>query len=337
MDRGDARVDSAGWTAEIRIPLSQLRYSTAESQVWGVNFFRRIHRKAETVVFAYSKPSDRGYSSYFAHLLGIQGLPRSRRLELVPYATTRQERIDPRGAHNPFNDGSRQVAGTGLDAKYGLTSGLTLDATINPDFGQVDADPAFVNLTAFEQQLNERRPFFVEGSDIFNFNATKINSSTRDASDAHRKAPPTIAAAFVDQPDHATIAGAGKLSGRAGAWSLGMLETTTTRAFATVDSSSYRFHDQVEPLTNYLVARARRDWRGGADQLGFNATAVNRDINTDALAFLRRSAYVGGVDFPGTGSSAMSTISRGRWSGRAFRGTRSPFSARKRRRRGTIS
>ena len=123
------RVDSAGWTAEIRIPLSQLRYSTAESQVWGVNFFRRIHRKAETVVFAYSKPSDRGYSSYFAHLLGIQGLPRSRRLELVPYATTRQERIDPRGAHNPFNDGSRQVAGTGLDAKYGLTSGLTLDAT----------------------------------------------------------------------------------------------------------------------------------------------------------------------------------------------------------------
>jgi hypothetical protein len=249
------------------------------------------------VVFAYSKPSDRGYSSYFAHLLGIQGLPHSRRLELVPYATTRQERIDPRGARNPFNDGSRQVAGTGLDAKYGLTSGLTLDATINPDFGQDDADPAFVNLTAFEQQLNERRPFFVEGSDSFNFNATNQLFYSRRIG----RAPQASAddrGGFIDSPDHATIAGAGKLSGRAGAWSLGILEATTTSAFATVaDSVSHRFRDEVEPLTNYLVARARRDWRGGADQLGFIATAVNRDINTGALDFLRSSAYVGGVDF----------------------------------------
>src|SRR5512133_2874203 len=165
------RIDSAGWTAEMRIPLSQLRFSTAVSQVWGINFFRRIQRKAETVVFAYSKPSDRGYASFFGHLVGIQNLPKSRRLEVAPYATTREERIDPRAAHNPFNNGSRQVAGAGLDAKYGLTSGLTLDATVNPDFGQVDADPAFVNLSAFEQFLSERRPFFVEGADIFNFNS----------------------------------------------------------------------------------------------------------------------------------------------------------------------
>jgi hypothetical protein len=294
--QASASIDAQGWTVEMRIPLSQLRFSPAAHQVWGVNFFRRIQRKAENVVFAFSRSSDRGYASYFAHLQGIERLPSSRRLELVPYATTREERIDPRGVKTPFNDGSREVGGIGMDAKYGLTSGLTLDATINPDFGQVDADPAFVNLSAFEQFLSERRPFFVEGANIFNFNSTaqlfysrRIGRAPQGSADAR--------SGFVDMPDHATIAGAGKLSGRVGKWSLGVLEATTASAFATVDSSGQRFRDQVEPLTNYLVTRGQRDWRGGADQLGFIATAVNRDINSSSLRFLRTSAYVGGVDF----------------------------------------
>jgi hypothetical protein len=290
------RVDSAGWTVEMRIPLSQLRFSTASSQVWGINFFRRIQRKAESDVYSYSKPSDRGYASFFAHLHGIERLPHLRRLEVAPYATTRHERIDPHSTHNPFNDGSRQLAGAGIDAKYGVTSSLTLDATINPDFGQVDADPAFVNLTAFEQFLNERRPFFVEGADIFNFNANSQLFYSRRIG----RAPQGSANArngFVDQPDHATIAGAGKLTGRVGPWSMALLEATTAREYATVDSSAHRFKDEVEPFTNYLVARGRRDWRGGADQLGFIGTAVNRSIDAPALAFLRRSAYVGGIDF----------------------------------------
>ena len=289
-------VDEQGWTVELRIPLSQLRYSTAARQVWGVNFFRRIQRKAEQTVFAYSKPADRGYTSFFAHMHGIENLPPSRRLELAPYATSRQERIDPRGVNTPFNDGSRLRSGVGLDAKYGLTSGLTLDATINPDFGQVDADPAFVNLSAFEQFLSERRPFFVEGANIFNFNSnTQLFYSRRIG-----RAPQGSASArggFVDMPDHATIAGAGKLSGRVGKWSVGVLEATTASVDATVDSAGQRFKDQVEPLTNYLVARGQRDWRGGADQLGFIATAVNRDIAAPSLKFLRSSAYVGGIDF----------------------------------------
>ncbi len=293
---GAAQEDSTGWTAEMRIPLSQLRYSPAAAQVWGVNFFRRIQRKAESDVFAYSQPSARGYSSFFGHLLGLEHLPQSRRLELVPYATTRQERIDPRAANNPFNNGRRNVAGAGLDAKYGLTSGLTLDATINPDFGQVDADPAYVNLSAFEQFLNERRPFFVEGANIFNFNAAAQLFYSRRIGRAPQGTPDDRGG-FVDMPDHASIAGAGKLSGRVGAWSVGMLEATTARTFATVDSSRVRFSDQVEPLTNYFVTRGRRDLNGGADQLGFIATAVNRDVNTTDLRFLRSSAYVGGVDF----------------------------------------
>ena len=290
------RVDSVGWTVEMRIPLSQLRFSTAPRQVWGVNVFRRIQRKAETDVFAYSKPSDRGYASYFAHLVGVERIPASRRLELLPYATTRQERINPGALGNPFNNGARQVSGAGLDAKYGVTSGLTLDATINPDFGQVDADPAFINLTAFEQQLNERRPFFVEGADIFNFNTTaQLFYSRRIGRGPQGNADPR--GGFVDQPDHATIAGAGKLSGRAGDWSIGALEATTARAVATVDSLGSRFHDEVEPLTNYFVARGRRDAHAGSDQLGFIMTAVNRSIDTPALDFLRSSAYVGGIDF----------------------------------------
>jgi hypothetical protein len=291
-----ARVDTAGWVAELRIPLSQLRYSTASSQVWGVNFFRRLQRKAETDVYAYSRPTDRGYASFFAHLVGIEGLPRSRRLELLPYATMREERVDPGAGDNPFNDGSRHVAGAGLDVKYGLTSSLTLDATINPDFGQVDADPAFVNLSAFEQFLNERRPFFVEGADIFSFNANsqlfysrRVGRPPQGSADAR--------SGFVDQPDHATILGASKLSGRVGGWSLGVLQATTAREHATVDSAGRRFEDAVEPLTNYVVARGLRDWRGGADRLGFIATAVNRDIGSASLDFLRRSAYVGGLDF----------------------------------------
>jgi hypothetical protein len=278
------RVDSAGWTVEMRIPLSQLRFSTAASQVWGINFFRRIQRKAEQITYAYSRPTDRGYASFFAHLQGIERLPKSRRLEVAPYATTRQERIDPRAAHNPFNDGSRQVAGAGLDA------------TVNPDFGQVDADPAFVNLSAFEQFLSERRPFFVEGSDIFNFGANaQLFYSRRIGRAPQASADPR--GGFVDQPDHATILGAGKLSGRVGAWRLGVLEATTAHEFAEVDSSGRKFKDEVEPLTNYFVARGQRDWRGGADRLGFIATAVNRRIDANALEFLRSSAYVGGLDF----------------------------------------
>src|SRR5215213_8376966 len=207
------RVDSTGWTAEFRIPLSQLRFSTAKSQIWGVNFSRRIQRKAETDVFAYSRPSDRGYASFFAHLHGIENLPPLRRLELLPYATVRQERIDPEVTNNPFNDGSRQVAAVGLDAKYGLTSSLTLDATINPDFGQVDADPAFVNLSAFEQFLSERRPFFVEGADIFSFNSNDQLFYSRRVGRAPQGSA-NSRTGFVDFPDHATILGAGKLSGR---------------------------------------------------------------------------------------------------------------------------
>jgi hypothetical protein len=290
------RQDSLGWTAELRIPFSQLRFSGAGRQTWGVNLFRRIQRKAEEVRFAWSPPSDRGYASFFAHLHGLESLPQPRRLELLPYATAREERIHPGTGPDPFNDGSRELGTAGVDLKYGVTSSLTLDATFNPDFGQVEADPAFVNLSAFEQFFQERRPFFIEGADIFRFGGPQFFYSRRIGRAPQGSADPRDG--FVHQPENATILGAAKLSGRApGGWSVGLLEAATAAEYAAVDSAGVRFRDPVEPFTNYLVARGKRDFRGGSDQVGFMATAVNRRLADARLLFLRRAAYAGGLDF----------------------------------------
>jgi len=296
--------DSLGWTAELRIPLSQLRFPNAASQVWGINFYRYVQRKDESDYWAYSSQTDQGYASFFGHLLGLENLPQPRRLELLPYATGVEERIDPGATNNPFNDGSREVGRVGLDVKYGLTSNLTLDGTVNPDFGQVEADPAEVNLTAYETYFSERRPFFVEGADIFSTVSPgfiPVSGAQFLYSRRIGRAPQGYADArngFVDQPSSTTILGATKLSGRtAGGWVLGLLDAVTAREFATVDSAGVRFRDEVEPPTNYAVLRAKRDFGDGASTLGLMGTAVNRRIDDSRLDFLRTAAYAGGVDF----------------------------------------
>jgi hypothetical protein len=289
--------DSVGWTAEVRIPLSQLRFPNASAQVWGFQVVRYIHRKAETQRWAWSSQTDQGHSSFFGHVVGLANLPRPSRLELLPYATAREERLASGSAANPFNDGSRERGVAGLDLQYGLASNLTLNATFNPDFGQVEADPAVVNLTAFENYFEERRPFFVEGADIFGFGGSQFFYSRRIG-----RAPQGGAddrGGFVDTPENSNILGAAKFSGRtAGGWSLGLLEAVTAREYATVrDAGGFRFRDQVEPLTNYGVFRAKRDFRGGGSTVGFIGTAVNRGIGDSRLDFLRSAAYAGGADF----------------------------------------
>jgi hypothetical protein len=298
--------DSLGWTAEIRIPLSQLRFPHAAAQVWGVNFFRYVQRKAESSVWAYSSQTDQGYASFFGHVLGLADLPQPRRLEVLPYVAGMEERTAAGAPGNPFNDGSRERGRVGVDLKYGLTSNLTLNATVNPDFGQVEADPAEVNLTAYETYFSERRPFFVEGADIFsgispgkiNVNGPRFLYSRRIGRAPQGSAEYRGAGSFTDAPSGTTILGASKLSGRtAGGWSLGVLEAVTAREYATVYSAGVRFRDQVEPLTNYAAVRAKREFGRGATTLGFTGTAVNRRIDDPRLAFLRSAAYAGGVDF----------------------------------------
>jgi hypothetical protein len=296
--------DSLGWTAELRIPLSQLRFPNTRAQVWGVNFYRNIQRKAEQDFWGYFSQTDQGYASFFGHLLGLENLPQPRRLEVLPYVSGVAERIDPGAPNNPFNDGSREIGRLGLDLKYGLTSNLTLNGTVNPDFGQVDADPAQVNLTAYETYLSELRPFFVEGADIFSTTSPgfiPVSGAQFLYSRRIGRAPQGYADArsgFVDQPSSTTILGATKLTGRtAGGWSVGLLDAVTAREFATVDSAGVRFRDEVEPLTNYAVLRAKREFGGGSSSLGLMGTAVNRRLDDDRLDFLRTAAYTGGVDF----------------------------------------
>jgi len=287
--------DSLGWSAEMRIPLSQLRFPPAEHQVWGINVARYIQRHAEYDVFAWKAQTDRGNASYFGHLFGLRDLPQPRRLELLPYVTAHQE-YSAAVPGDPFHDGSRALGSAGLDVKYGLTSNLTLDATVNPDFGQVEQDPAYVNLSAYEQFLQERRPFFVEGSSIFDFGSGSEFFYSRRIGRPPQGASPHNG--FVDTPENSTILGAAKLTGRTAAgWSVGFLEALTAREFATTDSMGTRFRSEVEPATNYVVGRVKRDLNGGATTFGAMFTAVNRDLRTADLAFLRRAAYAGGVDF----------------------------------------
>ncbi|MFQ5674543.1 MAG: DUF5916 domain-containing protein, partial [bacterium] len=165
---GKVAIDEKGWTAEMKIPFSQLRFSNNEEQVWGVQFTRRIFRKDERSVWQYVPRNTGGWVSYFGELRGIKGISASRRFELLPYGVSDLRRL-PKEAGNPFATGQETHLNGGLDAKVAVTSDLTLDMTVNPDFGQVEADPSEVNLSAFETFFREKRPFFIEGQNILDF------------------------------------------------------------------------------------------------------------------------------------------------------------------------
>jgi hypothetical protein len=286
-----------GWTAEIRIPFSQLRFNPAESQTWGLQVERQIARNREFAVFSFTPTSQPAGIPRFGHLEGLRDLQAGRRLEVLPYSVLRGESID-RGT-NPFRDKRDAGLAVGADLKYRLTSDLTLDVTVNPDFGQVEVDPAQVNLTAIETQFQEKRPFFVEGSEIFNFGAGGGNSMfyTRRIGRAPQLLPGTTQR---DVADAARILGAAKLSGRSAAgWSMGVLNALTGREEVLFrDAQGLDERATAEPLTNYFAGRLRRDLRGGQSMLGGMLTTVHRSLDTDAArARLRSAAYTGGTDF----------------------------------------
>jgi len=237
---GKVTRDASGWTIEMRIPYSQLRFVKSPQYVWGINFRRDIARKNEFDYIVYTPREARGFVSRFPDLVGIERIAPPRRLEISPYATSRAAFTHP-PAGNPFNDGSKFDPGFGADAKIGLGSNLTLNATINPDFGQVEVDPAVVNLSDRETFFNEKRPFFVEGSSIFEFgfggqsNFWGFNWSGPSFFYSRRigrslSAPGAPANGYVDGPDGAHILGALKLTGKvAGSWNVGGLTAVTAR------------------------------------------------------------------------------------------------------------
>jgi hypothetical protein len=300
------RVDSAGWTAELRIPLSQLRFDAprgpAAEQVWGVNFAREIARRNELSFWAHVPPGSGKLVSLFGALRGLRGLEPPRRLEVVPYTMARVTRA-PGERSDPLHHPNDLVGSAGADVRYGLTPTLTLTATLNPDFGQVEADPALVNLTAFEVSLPEKRPFFVEGTDVFRFGAApgsgdaqQLFYSRRIGRRPHRTV--LVPGGYVDAPENTRILAAAKLSGRlGGGWSLGVFDAVTAAERArVVDPAGVPGTEPVEPLTNYAVARVSRDFRSGAGSLGAIFTATQRRLGDERLRFLRSGAYVGGVD-----------------------------------------
>jgi len=278
------RIDSLGWTPEFRIPLSQIRYPRAAEHTFGIMFMRDIVRRSERDSWPVYRRSKSGIPSQFGELAGLRGLGSPHRLEIAPYAITKNSSIP---GPNGFERTQKQAIGG--DIKYGVTSNLTLDATINPDFGQVEADPAQLNLTAFETFLPEQRPFFLEGTGIFSFNgdASRMFYSRRIG-----RAPQL--AGLVDDPNadipaSVPILGASKLTGRlTNGTSLGSL-------FAVTGEESIG-PTMIEPRTEYGVLRASRDFRKGESGIGMIFNLVNRHLDDVAGEFLRGEAVTGGID-----------------------------------------
>ncbi|HEX5727401.1 MAG TPA: DUF5916 domain-containing protein [Longimicrobiaceae bacterium] len=301
-------VDSGGWTAEIRIPLSQLRYQRPAGEAeaaWGINFVRDLARRDERSLWSPIPANHAGFVSRAGELRGLSGLRPARRLEVQPYSSGRLAR-EPGDRADPFYAANAVEGSLGADLKYGLTPSLTLTATLNPDFGQVELDPAVVNLTAFETFLPEQRPFFVEGADIFRFG--QIRSYTTYGfteffySRRVGRTPQRFVSArpdeWVDAPDQSTILGAAKLSGRVGrGWSVGVLDAVTAEERARFAGAGRDSTSPVEPLTNYFVGRVRRDLRGGGTVLGGLLSATHRDLGgAEFDGLLRSRALVYGAD-----------------------------------------
>jgi hypothetical protein len=272
--------------AEYRIPFSQLRFSDAPAHTFGFGIWRDIARKNERISWPLFRQSRNAFASQLGEITGITGITPSRRFELLPYVVAKSVSEPNRGSGTvvpPDPWGRDQQITGGADLKYGVTSNLTLDATINPDFGQVEADPAVLNLTAFEVQFEERRPFFQEGVQLF-----KCGGPCEGIFYTRRigRLPQLRSLEVTDNdPAFTRILGAAKLTGRLrNGVSVGLVETVTRREVGHLGTT-------IEPRTNYAVGRVYKEMRDGRSGLGLMLTAVNRDLDADTRDLLRRDAY----------------------------------------------
>ena len=294
--------DADGWRAEFRIPFSQLRFNTMSGAPVGFAVIREVGRLAETSSWPLLSRNANGFVSQFGELRGLKVAGKPKKFELMPYGLGKVD-TSAVDASDPLTDSPNAGGSVGLDVKYAVTPGLTLTATVNPDFGQVEADPAVVNLDAFETFFPERRPFFVEGSGTFRFNMDCNDGActgmfySRRIGRAPQGSPDTDQGEFFKQPDSATIIGAAKLTGRLAGFSLGALTAATAREdaeIAGVNRVGYR-SQTVEPLTGYTVLRARKEFQNQSS-LGFMTTSTNRQLDAD-VGFLAENAYAGGLDY----------------------------------------
>ncbi|RJP70440.1 MAG: hypothetical protein C4539_06375 [Ignavibacteriales bacterium] len=299
--------DTDSWCVEMKIPFSQLRFNQADEMVWGVNFIRTIVRKNEEAHFVMVPKKESGFVSHFADLVGLSHIKTKQRFEILPYLVQKAQYL-VHDKNDPYYKSNQYRTAVGADLKVGIGSNLTLDATFNPDFGQVEVDPAVVNLSAFETFYDEKRPFFIEGSNIFNFGYGGANSNwgfnwgNPDFLYSRRigRAPQGDAGDYdyADYPSETRILGAAKVTGKIGEnWSLGAIEAVTERTFAQTSYNGARGEAEVEPLTNYAILRSQKEFNSSKQALGMIFTAVNRDLKSDNLkANLSRQAYTFGLD-----------------------------------------
>ena len=303
-----ARRDERGWTAEMRIPFSQLRFRPGADQVWGVDFRRDLARRAENDWVVFTPKKESGFNSRFPELTGIRNGHRSSALEVLPYVTGKGEYLshDP---GDPFHDHRRYSPGMGADLRRGVGNGLTLNVSVNPDFGQVEVDPAVVNLSDVETYFQEKRPFFTENSRVFGFGNEGANDYwgfnwpeptffySRRIGRAPQGAGPD-GAQFSDVPGATHIVGAAKLTGKLGpSWNFGTLHAVTSREDASYSTDGLRSELEVEPLTYYGVARGQKEFPQGFNGLGLMTTLVERRFGSGGLADqLNRQSLMAGLD-----------------------------------------
>ena len=305
-----------GWVAEVRVPYSQLSFPKKEKHTWGINVTRWNARLREASRLVFTPKTDSGFVSRFGDLTGIEGISPRRGVEVVPYGVARSD-LHSR-ADNPFISPAEHRIDGGVDVKYRISSNLTLTGTINPDFGQVEVDPAVLNLSQFETSFPEKRPFFTEGASVFRFGSGPTQSrwgfnvwfpsffySRRIGRSPQGWVDPAFidgsagtydSIDYTDAPGETTILGAAKITGKIGdGWTIGVLDALTDREQAWFRAGSLVDRQTVEPMTNYLVARATKDY-GKDSRAGFLFTSVNRRLTENLEPKLRANAYFAGVD-----------------------------------------
>ena len=301
-------VDENGWYVEIKIPFTQLRFTESDNMIWGVNFNRDIKRKHEMSYYVMVPKNESGFVSKFADLEGLDGIKPKQRFEVLPYFVQKAQYL-VHDENDPFYKSNQYKTSFGADVKFSLGSNLNVDATINPDFGQVEVDPAIVNLSAFETFFSEKRPFFIEGSNIFSFgygganNNWGFNFGVPELFYSRRIGRPpqgnVTTEGYVDYPNETRILGAAKLTGKIDeTLTIGVLSSFTERTFATILSDTLgRVQNEVEPFTHYGVFRMQKEFNSGKQSLGLIFTSVNRD-NKDANLknMLSDQAYTFGAD-----------------------------------------
>ncbi|MDO9511261.1 MAG: DUF5916 domain-containing protein [Bacteroidales bacterium] len=295
-------IDDKGWYVEMKIPFSQLRFTNSDVQSWGMQVQRFLHRKEEMDMWQFIPKDAPSHVANYGKLTGITGIKPRRQIEIQPYSVIKTESYQVEDG-NPFQTGKNTAFSAGIDGKIGLTNNLILDFTVNPDFGQVEADPSEVNLSAFESYFEEKRPFFIEGKSILSFPVTPgDNGSSSDnlfySRRIGRSPHYNPDADYADMPVNTSILGAFKVTGKSsGGWSVGILESLTGREFADHQTGDIKQRTEVEPLTNYFVSRLQKDFDEGKTRLGTMFTATHRSLQSPELDYLHKSAYSGGIDF----------------------------------------